>query len=70
MYGMGVLSRVQLCSPMAGSPPGPLSMGFPRQEQWSSLPFPPSGNLPDPGTEPMSPGSPALQADSLLLSRW
>ena len=24
-------------------------MGFPRQEYWSGLPFPPSGDLPDPG---------------------
>ena len=40
----------------------PLSMGFSRQEYWSGLPFPPSGNLSDPGIKP---GSPALQADSL-----
>ena len=33
----------------------PLSMGFPRQEHWRDLPFPSPGNLPDPGTEPMSP---------------
>ena len=32
----------------------PLSMGFSRQEHWSGLPFPPSGNLPDPGIEPAS----------------
>ena len=32
----------------------PLSMGFPRQEYWSSLPFPPSGDLPNPGIEPVS----------------
>ena len=36
----------------------------PRQEYWSGLPFPPHQYLPDPGTEPMSPLSPALQADS------
>ena len=40
----------------------PLSMGFSRQEDWSGLPCPPAGDLPDPGTEPRSP---ALQADSL-----
>ena len=40
----------------------PLSMGFSRQEDWSGLPFPPPGDLPDPGNEP---GSPALQAVSL-----
>ena len=27
----------------------PLSMGFPRQEYWSKLPFPPPENLSDPG---------------------
>ena len=32
-----------------------LSMGFPRQEYWSGLPFPPPGDLPDPGIEPVSP---------------
>ena len=32
----------------------PLSMGFPRQEYWSGLPFPPSGDLPDPGIKPAS----------------
>ena len=46
----------------------PLSMGFARQGCWSGLPYPPPGNLPNPGIEPASPVSPALQADSLLLS--
>ena len=40
-----------------------LSMGFPRQEYWSGLPFPSPGDLFNLGSEP---GSPALQADSLL----
>ena len=40
----------------------PLSMGFPRQEYWSGLLFPPPRDLPDPGIEPTSP---ALQVDSL-----
>ena len=40
-------------------------MGFPRQEYWSGLPFPPPGDLADPGIEPTSP---ALQVDSLPLS--
>ena len=30
----------------------PLSMGFPRQEYWSGLPFPSPGNLPNPGIKP------------------
>ena len=40
-----------------------LSMGFSRQEYWSGLPFPSLEYLSDPGIKP---GSPALQADSLL----
>ena len=40
----------------------PLSMGFPRQEYWSGLPFPSPGYLSNPGIEL---ASPALQADSL-----
>ena len=32
----------------------PLAMGFPRQEYWSGLTFPSSGDLSDPGIEPMS----------------
>ena len=46
----------------------PLSMGFSRQEYWSGLPCPPPWDLPDPGIEPTSLVSPALQADSLPLS--
>ena len=38
----------------------PLSMGFPRQEYWSELPFPPPGDLPNPGIKPASLMSPAL----------
>ena len=48
----------------------PLSMGFSREEYWSGLPFPPPGDLPDPGreprvSEPVSLVSPALKEDSL-----
>ena len=39
-------------------------MEFSRQEYWSGLPFPPPGDLPDPGIELTSPASPSLQADS------
>ena len=35
-----------------------LSMGFSRQEYWSELPFPPPGDLPNPGIEPRSPTLP------------
>ena len=40
-------------------------MEFPRQEYWSGLPFSTPGDLPDPGIEPVSLVSPALQVDSL-----
>ena len=46
----------------------PLSMGFPRQEYWSGLPFLPPGHLPHSGIEPKSPELPVRQEDSLLLS--
>ena len=59
-----VLSQVRLFETQQAS----LSVGFSRQEQWSGLPRPPPGDLPDLGNEPAFPVSPALQADSLLLS--
>ena len=37
-----------------------LFMGFSKQEYWSGLSFPPPGDLPDPGIESMSLGSPAV----------
>ena len=38
----------------------PLFMGFSMQEEWSGLPFPTSGDLPDPESESTSLESPAL----------
>ena len=61
-----MLSGVQLfATPWTVACQGPLSKGFLRQEHWSGLPFPPPGDLPNPGIEPASPVSLALQADSL-----
>ena len=37
------------------SPPGALSVRFPRQEYWSGLPFPPPEDPPDPRVKPESP---------------
>ena len=46
-------SRVQLFSTLwTIAPQAPLSMGFSRQEYWSGLPFPPPGELPNPGINP------------------
>ena len=63
------LSHVQrFATPWTVARQAPLSMGFSRQERWSGLPFPPPGDLPDPGIESVTCLSPALQEDSLLLS--
>ena len=53
-----------LCNPWTVARQAPLSMGFPRQEYWSRLPFSSPGGLPDAGIELESP---ALQVDSLPL---
>ena len=47
----------------------PLFMGFSRQEYWNGLSCSSPRDLPNPGIEPSSLASPALQADSLPLSR-
>ena len=56
--GSGVLAvAVQLLShglllatPWTVARQAPPSVGFPGQEYWSGLPFPPPGDLPDPGS--------------------
>ena len=60
-------SRPMLCDPMEYiACQASLSMGFPRQEHCSGLPFPSPGDSPNPGIEPASLASPAL-ADCLSL---
>ena len=56
------LSNFTLCLTLLQAP---LSIGFPRQEYWSRLPFPSPGDLPNPGINMVSP---TWQADSLPLS--
>ena len=63
--GLVIKSCPTLTIPLTVACQAPLSMGLPRQEYWSRLPFPFPGDLPDPETELMSPVSPELQADSL-----
>ena len=64
-----LLSHVQIfCNPWTVAHQDPLSMGFPRQESWTGLPFPSLGDLPHSGIKLASSG---LQADSLSLShQW
>ena len=45
-----------------------LSMGFSRQEYWSGLLLPSSGDLPDPGIEPGSLMSPVLAGQFFTTS--
>ena len=55
------LSHVQLfATPWTSACQAPLSMGFSRQEYWNGLPFPPPGDLSDPGIKPTSPVFPAV----------
>ena len=67
MWGDGGIAKscLTLETPWTVASHSPPSMGFSRQEQWSGLPLPSPGDLPDPGIEPMSP---ALLEDSLPLS--
>ena len=44
-----------IATPWTVAHQAPLSTGFPRQENWSRLPFPSPGDLPEPGIEPVSP---------------
>ena len=53
-----------LCNPWTVAHQVPLSMGFPKQEYWSGLPFPSPGDLHTPG---MKPASPAL-ADRFFIT--
>ena len=51
-----LLSRVRLFATLwTVAHQSPFSMGVPRQEYWIGLPFPPPQDLPDSGSEPMSP---------------
>ena len=54
-----------LCDPMLCRPPGSSVCGISRQECCRGLPFPSSGDLPDPGIKPVSP---AWQAQFLPLN--
>ena len=63
---MCLLISVRLfATPWTAAHQAPLSMGFPKQEYCSGLPFPTSGDLSNQGMEL---SSPVLQADSLLLT--
>ena len=49
-----MLHCVELCDPWTVAHQVPLSMGFSQQEYWSRVSFPPPGDLPNLGIEPVS----------------
>ena len=62
-------SRVQLFATLwTVACQAPLSMGCSWQEYRNGLPYPPPGDVPDSGIEPVFPIPPAFQVDSLVLS--
>ena len=62
VYAKSLQLCLTLCDPMDCSPSGSSVLGFSRQDCWSGLPCPSPGDLPHPGTDPVSP---TLHADSL-----
>ena len=66
MHGKLLQSYWTLCDPTNCSLPGS-SVRFPRKEYWSGLPFPPPGDLSDPGIEPGSLMPPALASRLFTL---
>ena len=60
-YVLSLFSRVWLCATLwTIACQAPLSTGFSRQEYWSGLPCPSSGDIPNPGIKPRS----------LILLHW
>ena len=68
MFSTLTPSCPSLCDPMTVAGQTPLSMGFSRQEYRSGVPFPPPGDLPDPGWNPHLLHLLHLQADSFSSS--
>ena len=65
--GLVIKSCLTLVTPWTIALHAPLSLGLPRQEYCSGLPFPSPRNLPDPGIEPKSLVSPAFGRQILYL---
>ena len=60
MHAKSLQSCLTLWDPMDVAHEAPLSMRFSRQECYSGLPYPPPGDLPNPGIKPVSLTSPTL----------
>ena len=59
-YCLQLLIHVSFATSWTAACQPPVSIGFPRQEYWSRLPFSTPGDLPGPGIKPKSLMSPAL----------
>ena len=68
MHAKSLQLCLTLCNPRDCSPPGSSVHGILQARTLEWIAFPPPGHLADPEIEPVSPCTPALQADSLLLS--
>ena len=60
MHAQSLQLGLTLCDPWTLAHQALLSMGSSKQEYWSGLPFLSPGDLPDPGTDAVSPMSTAL----------
>ena len=65
MHAKSLQLCLTLCNPMDCSPPDSSDHEILQQEYWSGLPFPPPGDLPDPGIKPSALTFPALAGGSL-----
>ena len=65
MHALSFQSCPTLCDPVDCSPSGSSVHGILQARILSGLPFPPPGDLSDPGMHPLLPVSLVLQADSL-----
>ena len=52
---LSISRSLTLVIPWTVAHEAPVSVGFPRPEFWSGMPFPPPGHLPDPGIKRVSP---------------
>ena len=60
--------HVTLGTPRTVACQAPLTMGFPKQEHWSVLPFPPLGDRSNPGIKLLSLAPPALAGGFLTTA--
>ena len=65
VFRRSVVVRLSV-SPWTVAPQAPPSTGLSREKHWRGLPLPSPWDLPDPGTEPVSP----LQMDSFPTEPW